>query len=130
MATEKERYCNGCDRIFSWGDWQEDTCPFCDTPLGERTDTPEGGVPLLDDTMSQEIPWPQGEREGQVCRASGYIDAQMIKAVLEGSGIPVMLHGGAKLGLTVGNLGAVPVYVPLSRVAEARQVLDNQPENS
>ena len=127
MANQIERYCNGCDRIYSWDDWQEDTCPFCDTPLSEQTEAPAGTEAFLDDTLSQEIPWPQGEHEVEVYRGFGYIDAQLIKAILEGSGIPVLLHSGAKFGLSVGDLGAVPIYVPESQAAEAQAVIRNQP---
>lgn len=122
MDNQQERQCSNCGRIYSWEDWQEDNCPVClDVPLEPIEG--EGSETFLDDTLSQEIPWPKGEREAEVCRASGYLDAQMIKAQLEGSGIPVLLHAGAKLGFTVGDLGAVPVLVPKSRLAEAREIL-------
>jgi hypothetical protein len=119
MKNQEDRNCPGCGRIYEWDDWQEANCPFCDIPLVAGS----GNAPLLDDTLTTEIAWPQGEREVEVCRASGYLDAQMIKAQLESAGIPVLLHAGAKLGFTVGDLGAVPVLVPKSRQAEARQVL-------
>ena len=122
MDNLKERQCSNCGRIYSWEDWQEDNCPVClDVPLDSIDG--EGHEGFLDDTLTQEIPWPKGEREAEVCRASGYLDAQMIKAQLEGAGIPVLLHAGAKLGFTVGDLGAVPVLVPRSRLNEARGIL-------
>ena len=125
MENQQERQCSNCGRIYSWEDWQEENCPVClDVPLEPIEG--EGGENFLDDTLSQEIPWPKGEREAEVCRASGYLDAQMIKAQLEGSGIPVLLHAGAKFGFTVGDLGAVPVLVPKSRLAEAREILADQ----
>ena len=125
MENLQERQCSNCGRIYSWEDWQEDNCPVClDVPLEPIEG--EGSETFLDDTLSLDIPWPQGEREAEVCRASGYLDAQMIKAQLEGSGIPVLLHAGAKLGFTVGDLGAVPVLVPKSRLAEAREILADQ----
>jgi hypothetical protein len=125
MENLKERQCSNCGRIYSWEDWQEDNCPVCeDVPLEDLEGT--GSEAFLDDTLSQEIPWPKGEREVVVCRAFGYLDAQLIKATLEGSGIPVLLHAGAKLGFTVGDLGAVPVMVPTSRLDEALAILDER----
>ena len=128
MANQKERYCNGCNRIYGWDDWQEDTCPFCDTPLSDSVagNSSGEGQPLLDDRLSQNIPWPPGERETEVYRASGYIEAQMIKALLEGAGIPVLLHSGLGLGFAVGDLGQVPVLVPKSQVALAEDILEDK----
>lgn len=124
MANEQERMCPNCSRVYSLDDWQEDNCPFCDVPLeavGEEASA------FLDDTLSGEVPWPQGEREAEVYRASGYLDAQLVKAQLESAGIPVLLHAGAKLGFTVGDLGAVPVLVPRSKLQEAHDILqENQ----
>lgn len=116
---EQERYCPQCSRVYSTEDWQEDNCPFCDVPLKAVS----GDAGFLDDTLSQDLPWPQGEKEAVVCKASGYIDAQMTKAQLESAGIPVLLHAGAKLGLTIGDLGAVPVMVPKSRLEEAKKIV-------
>lgn len=125
MDNLKERQCSNCGRIYSWEDWQEANCPVCeDVPLEDIEG--EGSEVFLDDTLTQDIPWPKGEREVVVCRASGYLDAQLIKAQLEGAGIPVLLHAGAKLGFTVGDLGAVPVLVPKSRLDDALAVLDGQ----
>jgi hypothetical protein len=123
MENLQERQCSNCGRIYSWEDWPEANCPVCqDVPL--EAIEGEGSQDFLDDTLSQEIPWPQGEREVEVCRASGYLDGQMIKAQLEGAGIPVLLHAGAKFGLSVGDLGAVPVLVPKSRRKEALAILN------
>lgn len=123
MTNEKERYCAKCGRVYSWNDWQEDDCPFCDTPLEEvGVATP---APLLSDTLTGDIPWPQGEREVEVYRAGGFLDAQMIKVQLESAGIPVLLHTDANLGFTIGSLGAVPVLVPVSRRDEALEILEN-----
>ncbi|HEX2914742.1 MAG TPA: DUF2007 domain-containing protein [Chloroflexia bacterium] len=120
MTNLNERYCSSCGRIYSQEDWQEENCPFCDVPLEAAGEHSAG---MMDDTLTTEIPWPKGEREVEVCRASGYLDAQLVKAQLEGAGIPVLLHAGAKLGFTVGDLGAVPVLVPKSRLQDAREVL-------
>jgi hypothetical protein len=125
MENLRERQCSNCGRIYSWEDWSEDNCPVCkDVPLEDLAGG--GGEAFLDDTLTLDIPWPKGEREVVVFRASGYLDAQLIKVQLEGAGIPVLLHAGAKLGLTVGDLGAVPVMVPKSRVDEALAILDGQ----
>ncbi len=121
MTEERERYCPKCERVFSWEDWQEDNCPFCEVALAEL------GVgqaaPVLDDTLSSGIPWPQGEREVEVFRAGGYMEAQVIKAVLESGGIPVLLLSSSQLGFTVGSLGMVPILVPKSRREEALDLL-------
>ncbi len=127
MTNEQERYCTSCKRVYSWGDWQEDTCPFCDVPLKAADGSGQNPL-LLDDTLSTEIEWPQGEREVQVYKASGFMDAQLIKAQLESAGIPVLLHAGAKLGFVVGDLGAVPIYVPKSRQEEANEILSSNPD--
>lgn len=123
MQEQQERLCTQCNRVYSWDDWQEDNCPFCDVPLQAL----EGGeAELLDDTLSQEIPWPQGQREVEVYRAFGYVDAQMIKAQLESAGIPVLLGGsGTRLGFVVGDLGAVPVLVPTNMRDEALAIVQN-----
>jgi hypothetical protein len=123
MSNEQERYCAKCGRVYSWEDWQESSCPFCDLPLEEI------GVAApssrLNDTLSSEIPWPQGEREVEIYRAAGFLEAQMLKAQLEAANIPVMLQAGTSLGFTVGSLGEVPVLVPKSRWEEARDILEN-----
>lgn len=124
MENQQERQCSNCGRIYSWEDWQGENCPVCeDVPLEPIEG--EGSEAFLDDTLSLEIPWPQGEREVEVYRASGYLDGQMLKAQLEGAGIPVLLHAGAKLGFTVGDLGAVPVLVPISRREDALAILES-----
>ncbi|MDB5081008.1 MAG: hypothetical protein JWP00_2932 [Chloroflexi bacterium] len=125
MENQQERQCSNCGRIYTWEDWQQDNCPVCEDVALEPIDG-EGSEAFLDDTLSQDIPWPRGEREVEVCRASGYLDGQMIKAQLEGAGIPVLLHAGAKLGFTVGDLGAVPVMVPMSRRDEALDILEER----
>lgn len=124
MDNLQERQCSNCGRIYSLEDWSEENCPVClDVPLEPLEG--EGSEAFLDDTLTQDIPWPKGEREVEVCRASGYLEGQLIKAQLEGAGIPVLLHAGAKLGFTVGDLGAVPVLVPMSRREEALDILDD-----
>lgn len=124
MTKQLERKCPKCNRIFEWDDWQEETCPFCDVPLVEMS-VDEQAASVMDDTISTEIAWPQGERETQVCLAYGYINAQMMKAQLESAGIPVLLRVGASLG----DFEAVPILVPISRAAEASEILGDDTVN-
>ncbi len=121
--NQKERYCSNCGRVYAWDDWQEETCPFCDFALEEVGVAAPAAI--LSDTLSSELGWPQGEREVEVYRASGFLDAQMIKAQLESAGIPVLLLSASQLGFTVGALGAVPVMVPVSKRDEALEILEN-----
>lgn len=123
MTKQLERKCPKCNRIFEWDDWQEDTCPFCDVPLVALSSDEQGSV--MDSTISTEIAWPQGERETQVCLAYGYINAQMMKAQLESAGIPVLLRVGA----SIGDFEAVPILVPVSRAAEATEILGDDAVN-
>ena len=124
MTKQSERKCPKCNRIFEWDDWQEDTCPFCDVPLVEMSDE-EQATSVMDSTVSTEIAWPQGERETQVCLAYGYINAQMMKAQLESAGIPVLL----RVGSSIGDFEAVPILVPISRAAEATEILGDDAVN-
>ncbi len=118
-----ERQCPNCGRIYEEGDWQEVNCPVCDLPLEEIG----GESELISDTLSMQLPWPQGEREILIWEANGYLKAQLLKAALESEGIPVLLQGGTMAqvwGVTVGSAGAVGLSVPQSRVDEARQIID------
>jgi hypothetical protein len=59
--------------------------------------------------------------------AQGLTRAHVIKAMLEGAGIPVLLDYesvGPILGITVDGLGAVRVLVPDTRADEARALID------
>lgn len=58
--------------------------------------------------------------------ASGALQANLIKSLLEAAGITVLLSAesaGAVIGLTMGALGTVDVWVPSERLAEARQMI-------
>jgi hypothetical protein len=63
--------------------------------------------------------------------ANGEAEANSIKSVLEGAGIPAELGIGAVTRLfpvTVDGLGAVKVMVPADRLEEARAILDTPAE--
>ncbi|MBM4423615.1 MAG: DUF2007 domain-containing protein [Chloroflexi bacterium] len=59
--------------------------------------------------------------------ASGQVEANLIKSLLEAEGIPVMVAqegAGAAYGLTVGVLGEAEIIVPEKFAAEARELLE------
>jgi len=61
-----------------------------------------------------------------VYRASGLLQAQVIKGRLEASGIPAVLDYeavGQVYGFTVDGLGEVRVMVPVERAEEARELI-------
>lgn len=73
-------------------------------------------------------------REGLavVYRASGLLNAQVIKGRLETSGIPAVLDYeslGPTLGITIDGLGEVRVMVPVERAEEARELLATTAED-
>jgi len=121
--NQDERQCSNCGRIYSQTDWQEENCPFCDLPL----DVLDTSHALVSDTVSLQLPWPQGESEVLVGRAEGYLKAQLLKAALESEGISVLLQGGTMaqtFGLSVGSVGAVSIFVPESQVEQAKTILE------
>lgn len=63
-----------------------------------------------------------------VYTASGEMEAQAIRSVLEAAGIPARLKMEAAqqlFAVTVDGLGAVKVMVPADRMEEARSVIEN-----
>ena len=67
-------------------------------------------------------------REGleTIYRASGLLEAQVIKGRLEASGIPALLDYesvGPVIGITIDGLGEVRVMVPIDRAEEARELI-------
>jgi Putative prokaryotic signal transducing protein len=65
----------------------------------------------------------------QVVTATSLVEADLWKAVLEASGIPVYFRQeaiGAVLGNTVGELAAVDLWVPRDQAAEALRILQDQ----
>ncbi len=61
-----------------------------------------------------------------VCIEQGLLRAQVIKAKLEGAGIPVLLDYesvGRVIGITVDGLGEVRVLVPTSYADEAHMLI-------
>jgi len=65
------------------------------------------------------------------CTASGEMEAQGIKSMLEAAGIPVYLRieAATKLyAVTVDGLGAVRILVPADRLEEARMLIETPAE--
>jgi hypothetical protein len=61
--------------------------------------------------------------------ATGLVEADLWKAVLEASGIPVYFRQegiAAVSGITVGELAAVDLWVPREQAAEALQILQDE----
>ena len=68
-----------------------------------------------------------------VWKASGYLDAQMIKGFLESYGITVYSFEesvGSAYGLTTTPLGEVEIYVPKESAEEAKKHLEEYLNNS
>jgi hypothetical protein len=68
------------------------------------------------------------EKYKHIYDAFGLLDAEQIKIFLESEGIDVMIaqeSAGQTLGLTVGPLGTVKVYVHESQVDMANKLLDD-----
>lgn len=64
-----------------------------------------------------------------VHRASGQIEAHIIKGKLESEGIPVLLQYESEVfGLTVDGMGQVRVLVPGSQADKAREVISRTEE--
>ena len=66
------------------------------------------------------------KREGLelVYRASGSMEAEVIKGRLEASGIPALLDAESHmLPFSVANMGEVRILVPIDRAEEARELL-------
>jgi hypothetical protein len=67
----------------------------------------------------------------QVYLATGHLAAEMIRAFLESNGINAIINqesAGATLGLTVGSLGVVEVWVPREQADEAEKLLKEMDE--
>lgn len=61
-----------------------------------------------------------------IATASGRLEAEILRSLLEAHGIPVWLLGesaGAAIGLGVGPLGEVEIRVPAEYGERAREVL-------
>ena len=67
-----------------------------------------------------------------VWKASGYLDAQLIKSYLESFGLQVYTFEesiGAAYGLTTTPLGEVEIYVPKESVLEAEKYIESYIKN-
>ena len=66
-------------------------------------------------------------RDEVVYLANGMLEAESVKILLESFGIPAFVNqesAGTTYGLTVGLLGEVEVIVPLSRIEEAKKIIE------
>lgn len=57
----------------------------------------------------------------------GSLEANLYRSLLEAQGIPVMLRqepAGTVLGINVGPLSEVEIYVPSSHLESAREIVD------
>ena len=67
-------------------------------------------------------------RDEVVYIANGKLEAESVKILLESFGIPAFINqesAGTVYGLTVGPLGEVEVVVPLDRVEEAKEIIED-----
>ena len=65
----------------------------------------------------------------EVATPGSRLEADVLKAALETAAIPVVERAeayGQIVGITVGDLGAISLFVPADRVAEARELLSDQ----
>ncbi|MBA4383683.1 MAG: hypothetical protein C0410_03015 [Anaerolinea sp.] len=70
--------------------------------------------------------FPRKIRDEVVYVASGMLEAESIKIMLESFGITAFVNqesAGTTYGLTVGFLGDVEVIVPLDQVSEAKKII-------
>ena len=66
-------------------------------------------------------------RDEVVYLANGMLEAESVKILLESFGISAFVNqesAGTTYGLTVGLLGEVEVIVPLSRIEEAKKIIE------
>lgn len=121
-----ERECPNCQRIYEAADVPDDSCPFCEP--GTRLQAVGGPGNLIADLFSVELGWPRGQEKVLLTVSRDYMDAQITKAQLESNNIPVIIEGGG-LGhvysLTIGNLAAYNVFVPVNLLQQARQIFKN-----
>ena len=105
-------------------------CPNCfaEYPAGIAVRCPKCGTELESVDPNAEIPLPKKaaieEELVEVCRAFGYNEAQLMRSLLEGSGIAVLLSGDtlSGSGMYETAIGAISLKVRASD-AEAAQVL-------
>jgi hypothetical protein len=74
----------------------------------------------------------KSDRISLIWKASGYLDAQLIKSYLESFGLQVYTFEesiGAAYGLTTTPLGEVEIYVPKESVLEAEKYLERYLKN-
>ncbi len=126
--AQKDKLCPSCGRIFEPVDWSEPDCPFCGVPLME-----EGGpVNILSDVISTGLDWPAGQLRKKISVVSGYLSAQLIKAQLESSGIPVLLNWDSVGNLYpgfVGRTSEVTIFVPENMAELASKIIQGEDTN-
>lgn len=62
----------------------------------------------------------------RVHTAAGMLQANLVKAMLEAAGLPVLVYGESAAtvyGFTVGDMGRVELWVPADRLAEAEEIV-------
>ena len=67
-----------------------------------------------------------GSQQLVTVRTANYMEAQIIKGLLESEGIPVLLSyesAGLVYGITVDGLGEVKIMVPRNLADEAKEIL-------
>jgi hypothetical protein len=122
---DQERECPSCRRIYEAADVPDDLCPFCEPET--HLHAVGGGHQLIADLFSIELGWPRGQASALVTVSRNYMDAQLTKAQLESSGIPVLIESkgpGRIYGLAMGDLAECAVFVPQNFLEQARQVLE------
>jgi hypothetical protein len=74
----------------------------------------------------------QDNRLTTVFRTTNQIEAELIKGMLESSGIPALLKYeslGQVYGLTIDGLGQVDVQVPNKFIKDAENLINYQPDD-
>jgi predicted amidophosphoribosyltransferase len=104
-------------------------CPKCRSEFVEGTSLCEDcGVPLLSGPPPDEQPADPAEDLVEIWRAQGEINAQLVRSLLEGSGIRSMLSGETLRlthGLTIDGLALVRIFVRAEDAARAADIISS-----
>jgi hypothetical protein len=104
-------------------------CPKCRSEFVEGTSLCEDcGVPLLSLPPSEEEPASTDEDLVEIWREQGEINAQIVRSLLEGSGIQSMLSGETLRlthGLTLDGLALVRIFVRAEDAARAGDIISS-----
>ncbi|NWJ45116.1 MAG: DUF2007 domain-containing protein [Chloroflexi bacterium] len=115
--AQKDKTCPSCGRIYEPLDWDGPDCPFCEVNL-EEVGTNSS---LISNLISTKLEWPAGQKRKMITRVGGNMNAQLLKAQLESSGIPVYLESEATVLL--GDMQEVHIYVPENMAQEAIAII-------